>query len=162
MPEKWKPTGWEKAPPDTTTTPLFDLVPDPKPKDPVTDAFLEFHRENPQVYRLFRSFALQAKRKRDRFSARTILHRIRWETDVESDDPEGFKINNNWSPYYSRMFEREFPNWKGFFEGRGSAADEDLTGPELDDLIELAGPIVGTIRLTAEELEELTGEPVTA
>ena len=92
-------------------------------RDPRILAFERFHRLNPHVYGLFVRFANQAKSRRPRFSARTILHRIRWETMVETDDPAGFKINDHWSPFYVRMIEKDHPEFAGFFEKRGAAAD---------------------------------------
>ncbi len=87
--------------------------------------FEAFHAENPDVYQLFERFtfeAIQAGRKR--FSARTVLHRIRWYTSVETRDPQGFKINDHWSPFYARMFHERYPAYAGFFELRESVADE--------------------------------------
>jgi hypothetical protein len=85
--------------------------------------FERFHAENPHVYRLFEQFAIQAAGRRPRFSARTILHRIRWYTSVETDDPTGLKINDHWSPFYARLFEAAHPHHAGFFEKRTAAAD---------------------------------------
>jgi len=121
------------------TTPFFNFATEGELKDPITMAFLSFHKENPHVYRMFRKFALQATGKRKRFSARTIVEVMRWNTSIVTDDPEGFKINDHWIPYYSRMFERELPQWKGFFERRGSVVDDDLSVQELDELIRVAG-----------------------
>ncbi len=92
--------------------------------DPRVAAFNDFDAANPHVYTLFVKYAHQAAARRPRFSARTILHRIRWHTAIETDDPEGFKVNNNWSPFYARRFEREYPRHAGFFSMRGSVADE--------------------------------------
>ena len=94
--------------------------------------FEAFHADNPHVYQLFERFALEAVHAgRKRFSARTVLHRIRWYTSVETRDPQGFKINDHWSPFYARMFMKRHP-WCGkLFELREAVADElafELTG----------------------------------
>lgn len=86
--------------------------------------FGQFHGENPHVYELFKRFTFEAIRSgRERFSARTILHRIRWYTGVETNDPSGFKVNDHWSPYYARLFVREYPQHARLFEMRSATAD---------------------------------------
>ena len=93
------------------------------------EGFNNFHHENPHVYKLFTRFAFDAIRAgRPRFSARTVIHRIRWYTSIETNDPEGFKINNNWSPYYARMFVGEFPHHSKFFASRKAIADGQPDG----------------------------------
>ena len=90
----------------------------------MVEEFKAFHRENPHIYELFKKFTLQSiSRGREHFSARTVLHRIRWYTDVETVSPDGFKVNNNWSAFYARLFERDFPEHIGFFRNRESVAD---------------------------------------
>ena len=52
-----------------------------------------------------------------------MLQRIRWHTQVETNDLS-FKINNNHAPYYARHFMEQNPEHKGFFRTRrvGGAA----------------------------------------
>ena len=52
-----------------------------------------------------------------RYSARAILHAIRWHYEIERGVRE-FKCNNNWTPTLSRWFMRKYPNTNGFFEIR--------------------------------------------
>ena len=54
-----------------------------------------------------------------------MIHRIRWHIDVETEAPDGFKINNNFSPFYARLWMVENPEREGFFRLRDSAADTD-------------------------------------
>ena len=93
-------------------------------KDPRVEAFERFHKENPHVYKKFCEFALEAAAVRDKFSARTVLHQVRWWTDIKTQDPAGFKICNNWSPFFARLFMRDYPKYEEFFVLRGSVADE--------------------------------------
>lgn len=80
--------------------------------------FLDFHRENPVVYELFKKFTrMLLDRGYGHHSADAVLHRIRWATMVETSDPE-FKINNNFSAYYARLWMRDFPEHDGFFRCR--------------------------------------------
>jgi hypothetical protein len=90
--------------------------------------FEEYDRENPEIYELFKSFAFEMIRAgREHYSARTVIHRIRWHTDLHARSDDGFKINNDYSPFYARKFEREFPQHAGFFAKRHSVADREAT-----------------------------------
>jgi hypothetical protein len=80
--------------------------------------FWHFHAENPHVYRLFDRFTSYAiERGRARFSVSIIFERIRWETHIETGDPD-FKLNNNHRAYYARLWMRDHPEHAGFFEVR--------------------------------------------
>jgi hypothetical protein len=74
-----------------------------------------------------------------RYSARAILHRIRWHMQVERGD-RGFKCNNNWTPRMSRWFMEQNPQYTGFFEIRASPGNghdmEDYKGPYTSKLFE--------------------------
>jgi len=77
--------------------------------------WLEWHRANPHVYELFKSFTFQAiDRGHKRLSAWLVVNRIRWETAVETNG-EDFKISNNFIAYYARLFMEEHPRYRGFF-----------------------------------------------
>jgi hypothetical protein len=87
--------------------------------------FRAFHRANPRVYELFVRFTQRAIQRGHRnLSADMILHRVRWETAIETHGADEFKINNNFSAFYARMFMRDYPRHDGFFRTRASAADE--------------------------------------
>jgi len=88
--------------------------------------FVVFHRNNPHVYELFKRFANEVRASgHTKFSARDIFPRIRWYTMVETrGDPDGMKINNNWSPFYARMIAQEDSRFRDFFQFRTSKADK--------------------------------------
>lgn len=97
--------------------------------DELRDKFLEFHRKNPQVWRLFVRYTFQLiDAGRKNYSARAVMHRIRWHTAVKTseDFPEGFKINNNHTPHYARMFHEQYPEHDGFFRNRKLTSEEDV------------------------------------
>lgn len=86
--------------------------------------FKKYHTDNPEIYETFKSYALRAiKRGFKRLSAELIINIIRWETPIRAKD-DYFKINNDFKPFYSRMFMNEFPEHAGFFQKRASKADE--------------------------------------
>ena len=59
-----------------------------------------------------------------RYSARAIMHRLRWHHHIEKGD-RAFKCNNNWTPELARWFLDVHPEHPGFFELRSSPARED-------------------------------------
>ena len=83
----------------------------------------EFHAANPHVYHLYKQFALQATERRRYFSARAIIHRIRWFTMIETDTEGGLKINDHLSSFYARLFMKEHPEHDCFFSTRRSPGE---------------------------------------
>lgn len=77
----------------------------------------------PDVCALFESLALKiAAQKWQRYSADAVLHRIRWEMQIERGN-RAFKVNNNWSAPLARWFMAVHPEHAGFFELRERVAD---------------------------------------
>lgn len=109
--------------------------------DQIFSAFCEFHREHPEVWRLFVRFTNQAiAAGRSRFSADAVCHRIRWESVVEGG-ADGVKLNNNFSAYYARMFEAAYPLHAGFF-GFRARKSADRPPAEIDQQVFISGPVV--------------------
>lgn len=83
------------------------------------ESFERFHAENPHVYDLVLRYARQAKSAgRQRFSMDMIFHRMRWYTQVETNDPD-FKLNDHYTAFYARMIMRDHPDeFAEFFETR--------------------------------------------
>lgn len=61
-----------------------------------------------------------------RYSARAILHRIRWHYTIDQGDKD-FKCNNNWTPRLSRWFMDTHPHVGEFFETRASPSPHNMT-----------------------------------
>lgn len=81
----------------------------------VKERFKKFDRENPHVWEMFKRFAAEALSKgHKRLSSSLIVDRMRWETMMQTTDPQ-FKLNDNFTPYYARKFLAEFPVYDGFF-----------------------------------------------
>jgi hypothetical protein len=94
--------------------------------DRLLNQFTAFHLANPRVYEMFKQFTFSAiHRGFKHLSADMVLHRIRWETTITTRpvNIDEFKINNNYSAFYGRMFMRDHPRYAGFFRTRDSAAD---------------------------------------
>lgn len=78
-----------------------------------------------EVCTLFEQIALDVKAKGfARYSARAILHRIRWHHHLEKGNRE-FKANNNWTPAMARWVIARHPEMKAFFELRSSPISDD-------------------------------------
>jgi hypothetical protein len=89
--------------------------------------FLEFHRDNPDVLQAMISHALEERAAgRPVYSIREHTESVRW-GDLKTDPGDDrFKINDHWSPWYSRVIQMEEPRLIGFFRLRNSIADVAL------------------------------------
>lgn len=93
---------------------LFDW----KPPTKLHQAFDDFDAKNPQVYRLFKLYAHQARDAGHRhFGAAAIFERIRWHVAVETRGDD-FKLNNNYRAFYARKMMREDHAFDDFFRTR--------------------------------------------
>ena len=79
--------------------------------------FVRFCAATPEAWHFFKKYALRLAKERKRYSARMIVWVIRYHTAI-GDDParHGFSIANARSPYFSRLFDQEFPNYCGLFK----------------------------------------------
>lgn len=99
--------------------------------DELMAEFSIYHTEHPEVWFMFRKFAFNLIRRGFKNgAAKAIIERIRWETDTPDDYGNStFKINNNYAPFYSRLFMDTFPQYEGFFRLRHQTTkDEEPTG----------------------------------
>jgi len=102
--------------------------------DELREQFERFHADNPDVYELFVKFTRQMMgRGHKHYAVAGIFERIRWEKDIGGDGETQFKINNNYKPFYSRMYMEEQPWNDGFFRTRiqTTEAKQATTLPEL-------------------------------
>ncbi len=89
--------------------------------DRLKKQFWEFHKKNPQVYRLLEKFTFDViKRGFKNYSINAIFERIRWHTDIETVG-SSFKLSNNHRAYYARYFMHLHPEYQGFFRTKESA-----------------------------------------
>lgn len=87
--------------------------------DEMREQCIEFHNQYPEVWQMFVDFTFQMISKGYKnYSAQSVIERIRWEKDAGSDGTSAFKINNNFTAFYSRGFMRRYPQYNGFFRLR--------------------------------------------
>ena len=96
----------------------LDLAPKPTRYRELFEAWIDFHRANPQVWVLFCEYAREAHHAgAKRISADLICHRIRWNQEVERGN-RAFKLNNNFCSFYARAFKVVCPMLGDLFETR--------------------------------------------
>lgn len=80
------------------------------------DAFVKAFQESPEVWFEFEKLALYVIQRGKRVGAMAIVNKLRWEVEIEGSGD--WKVNNNWAPYYARVFELKHPKFAGYFEKR--------------------------------------------
>lgn len=83
--------------------------------------FASFHRANPDVFRLFRKFAIDLRKHQpERGSAEQVWQRLRWEVRMWTDEQMAgsFKLNNVYRSKYARLLVKVDPSFKGWFRFR--------------------------------------------
>lgn len=86
------------------------------------DYFKVYHAENPHIYNTFKAYANQLIASGvEKLSAYLIYERMRWEAAISGND--GYKLNNNYRPYYARLFMQDHPQFEGWFELRSTVAE---------------------------------------
>lgn len=77
--------------------------------------FEMFHRGNPKVYYLYKKVALSLiEAGLQKIGSKMIIERIRYESKLSTTGHD-YKINNNFTCYYSRKFCRDFPQYTDKF-----------------------------------------------
>lgn len=88
-----------------------------------TDDFAEWLPDNLHVFNAFEAEALKVIRRGFKhYSARTIVHVLRHHSAVQETAGDGWKINNNHSPYLARLFDLLHPAHAGLWEYRETKA----------------------------------------
>jgi hypothetical protein len=88
-------------------------------------AFENFDAAHSEIWTVFLQFTFQLIRAgHNHYSARAVLHRIRWHMAVDHPVKTAFKVNNNHSAFYARKFHRRYPIHAGFFRTRTARRKE--------------------------------------
>ncbi|HHH29088.1 MAG TPA: hypothetical protein ENK57_12195 [Polyangiaceae bacterium] len=100
---------------------LFEFRPVPAPStraDEIEERARIFVKKNPEVWRLFVRFTHELIRAgRANYSARAVLHRIRWHAAIQTEGDD-YKINDHVTPVFARWFHEAYPEHAGFFRTR--------------------------------------------
>jgi len=87
----------------------------------ISEKFADFHAQNPRVYELIKAYTFEAIGSGlKRYSIQGVIERVRWQTSIETHGDD-YKLNNNYAPFYARMFMEDFPEHQGFFRTRAYA-----------------------------------------
>lgn len=98
-----------------TGAPLLEWIP-PAPRNPYPEGVPA------EVCALFEKVALDLVAGGfEHYSADAVLHRIRWEANVERGNRD-FKVNNDHAAPLARWFMKRHPEARGFFELRAARA----------------------------------------
>lgn len=91
--------------------------------------YIEFRswlKKNSHLFKAFETYAkhLKAEGKREYYSARCILEKMRWDSLFREVEPTEFKINNNHGACLARLTMLKNPHLNGMFrlrdQGKGS------------------------------------------
>lgn len=83
----------------------------------IQERFERFHAENPEVYRMFCRIAAAYARKGHKYvSAKDIFEQIRVKVDTRHEGL--WKLNNNFTALYARLFMDQHPDYKPMFRTR--------------------------------------------
>lgn len=87
--------------------------------------FMDFDRDNPEVYQQLKMLAFSLIDKGiNRYGIAALFEVLRYHSAIETNDPD-FKLNNNHKAFYARKFIADFPCYKDFFELRERKAVTD-------------------------------------
>lgn len=86
--------------------------------------FCAYHDANKHIYTKFEEIALETIKKGFKnFGAKGVFEIIRWQTGVSANG-DVFKLCNNYTPFYARLFEQKHPEHAGFFRKKKSKFDQ--------------------------------------
>ena len=83
------------------------------------EKFKNIHKSKPEIYEEFcRVSKALIARGHKQYSAYGVMHIVRfsvWKEGVTMKPEEEFKVSNNMTPFYARLFLRDFPEHDEFF-----------------------------------------------
>jgi hypothetical protein len=90
-----------------------ELLKDGVPLDTI-EAFIDSFKQNPAVWRMFEKYTLDAIASGRKLGAKAVMERVRWESEIERN--QEFKVSNNWTAYYARVFAIKHPAHRRYFD----------------------------------------------
>jgi hypothetical protein len=96
--------------------------------------FLIFHNRNPKLWYWIDHFALERARGGwQHYGIKSVVEVARWHTAIPTEG-DIFKIKNDFTAHYARMWMLKHPEYNGFFRTK-HIPDDDL--PDCDDYDQL-------------------------
>tara|TARA_R100000687_G_C6347982_1_gene117450 strand:- start:90 stop:455 length:366 start_codon:yes stop_codon:yes gene_type:complete len=93
-----------------------------------------WHKENPQVWKKFEGYTLEAIRSgRKHYSHWAIVNRIRWNREIETKGGE-FKISNDYIGFYARLFHAKHPEYNDFFRLKPLKEEKEINHLKADGI----------------------------
>lgn len=80
-------------------------------------AFQNYHKQNPQIWEAFQKYAFEMTKVIEQYGAKSIMERVRWQHHIENPG-RPFKVNNDFTSLYARLFIYHYPQFENFFEFR--------------------------------------------
>lgn len=81
--------------------------------------FMTFHENNPFIYQTLVRLARQAKKAgKGKIGIGMLWEVMRWEHFLETNDGEGYKLNNSYRSRYARLIMEQERDLEGIFETR--------------------------------------------
>lgn len=102
-----------------------DIPAGPSPRPSLEVRFTDYCVANPHVLGELVKLAVEARRHgATRLGIAQLFEVLRWQTMIETSDPEGFKLNNDFRAPYARLIMQRVPELDGIFETRHSRVDD--------------------------------------
>ena len=90
-----------------------------RPGPTLTEAFLDFHARNPQVYLTLRTLAREWRRAgKGKCGARMLWETLRWKLSLQIEGDDVFLLNDHAIAFYARALMRFEPDLAGMFDLR--------------------------------------------
>jgi len=89
--------------------------------DSTIKKFLAYHAAHPGIWQAFEAGCLQVARKGKRFGFKAVMEHVRWSVEIEGTEIDGqrtFKVDNDFTAYYGRIFIAKYPDLREQFEIR--------------------------------------------
>lgn len=100
------------------------IDPAPGPDATIAERFEVFHDANPHVYVVLVRLAREWMERtgRHKLGMKSLYERARWDLAIATNSPD-FRLNNDFTPFYSRLLMAEHPDLADLFDLRSSEAD---------------------------------------
>ena len=90
----------------------------------IKERFDAFHKANPRVYQELKRLAfILVNRGHKRIGMQMLFEQMRWQWYERTIDTSGFKLNNDYAAYYSRLLMEQEPELAGVFTTRSVTQD---------------------------------------